>query len=72
LISKTFRVAAIQPICKPGPVVGNLSHIAELIEKAAADNAELVLLPERFPEAFRFNETAWLAESPARGRWSNG
>lgn len=65
---KTIRVAAIQPICKPGPVADNLSHIEELIEKVAADNAELVLLPERFPEAFRFDETAWLAASPAGGK----
>ena len=66
--AKTVRVAAVQPICKPGPVADNLAHMEKFIEKAAADAAELVLLPERFTEAFRFDETAWLAASPAGGR----
>jgi N-carbamoylputrescine amidase len=65
---KKIRVAAIQPICKPGPVIDNLAHLETLISEAAARGAELALLPERFPEAFRFDESAWLAASPANGK----
>jgi N-carbamoylputrescine amidase len=66
--TKKIRVAAIQPICQPGSVADNLAHLETLISEAAARGAELGLLPERFPEAFRFDESAWLAASPANGK----
>ena len=63
-----LRVAAIQPICKPGPVADNIAHLETLVGQAAANGAQLALLPERFPEAFQFDETAWLAGSPRGGK----
>lgn len=66
--NKTVRIAAIQPVCRPGPVAKNLAHMETLLNEAVAGGAELVLLPERFPEAFRFDEEAWLAASPADGK----
>lgn len=61
-------VAAIQPVCHPGPVATNLTHLETLIAEAAERGAKLALLPERFPEAFRFDDSAWLAASPADGQ----
>lgn len=66
--TKKICVAAIQPICQPGHVADNLAHLETLISEAAARGAELALLPERFSEAFRFDESAWLAASPANGK----
>ena len=68
MTTKTLKVAAVQPVCRPGPVAENLTHIEALVGEAASRGADLVLLPERFPEAFRFDESAWLAASPADGR----
>jgi N-carbamoylputrescine amidase len=68
-------VAAIQPVCRPGPVADNLASLEKAIARAAAAGAQLALLPERFPEAFRFDEAAWMAASPANGkiaRWLAG
>lgn len=62
-----LRPAAIQTICRPGPVAENLGRPETLIGKAAARGAKLALLPGRFPGAFRFDESAWLAASPADG-----
>jgi N-carbamoylputrescine amidase len=69
--SNTICVAAIQPICRPGPVADNLAHLETLISEAASRGAQLALLPERFTEAFRFDESAWLAASPAGGAVEN-
>jgi predicted amidohydrolase len=65
---KTLQVAAIQPVCRPGSVADNLAHLEELIGEAATHGAELALLPECFPEAFQFDDPAWLAASPANGK----
>jgi N-carbamoylputrescine amidase len=61
-------IAAIQPVCRPGPVADNLARLERAIARAAKAGAELALLPERFPEAFQFDEAAWLAASPADGK----
>jgi N-carbamoylputrescine amidase len=71
----SLRVAAIQPVCGPGPVSDNLAHLETLIGEASSRGADLALLPERFPEAFQFDDSAWLAASPADGkvaRWLAG
>ena len=56
--AKLLQVAAVQPVCKPGPVDNNLAHLEALISEASARGAELALLPERFPEAFQFDDSA--------------
>jgi N-carbamoylputrescine amidase len=68
MTAKSLQVAAIQPVCKPGPVAVNLAHLETLISEAAGRGAQLVLLPERFPEAFQFDGSEWLAASPANGK----
>lgn len=68
MTAKSLQVAAVQPVCRPGPVADNLAHLEELIGEAATRGAELALLPERFPEAFQFDDSAWLAASPANGK----
>jgi N-carbamoylputrescine amidase len=64
----SLTVAAIQPVCRPGPVADNLARLEKAVATAAQAGAQLALLPERFPEAFRFDEAAWMAASPADGK----
>lgn len=61
-------VAAIQPVCRPGPVADNLARLENAVANAALGGAKLALLPERFPDSFRLDEEAWKAASPGDGK----
>ena len=51
-----MRIAAVQEEVVFTDVEANLAHTEELVRQAAADHAELVLLPEFFPSAIGFSE----------------
>lgn len=54
-----LRVAAIQMNCQPGKVEENLHHAQEIIERAAAQQAQLILLPELMPSGYTLTEKIW-------------
>lgn len=45
--SRTLRVAALQ-LALPGPIDANIDAVAQLVEKAADDGAQIILPPELF------------------------
>ncbi len=52
-------VAAIQLQAVPGDIAGNLSRAETLVEKATAQGAQLVLLPELMPGGYLFTRELW-------------
>jgi hypothetical protein len=50
MCTTSLRIAAIQPICRPGSVADNLRHLEALIGEAAARGAELAPLPGWLPD----------------------
>ncbi len=66
--AKSIRVAAVQVDCQPGQVQENLSHTAPLIETAAQQGAQIVLLPELMPSGYCLTEALWNSAEPLDGR----
>jgi N-carbamoylputrescine amidase len=64
---KTIRVAAIQLECKNGQVETNLKRASELVEKAAGQGAELVLLPELLAAGYQLTRVIWNYGEPKGG-----
>ncbi|MFO7584717.1 MAG: carbon-nitrogen hydrolase family protein [Anaerolineales bacterium] len=77
--SRKMRVAAIQVQSRPGEMAANYAHALPFIEAAAAQGAQLAVLPELFacgyipnPRIWRYGETlngptiAWLCETSKR------
>lgn len=58
-MSRTLRVAAIQMNCEPGAVERNLRHAEALVKQAAAQGAQLALLPELMPSGYMATEDLW-------------
>jgi N-carbamoylputrescine amidase len=54
-----IRAAAVQFHTVPGDIVGNLSHAEILVEQAAAQGAQIVLLPELTPGGYLFTQALW-------------
>ena len=70
-----LRVAAVQPISQPGQRDANLRHAETLVEQAAAQGAQLVLLPELMPGGYCLTEAIWDTAEPFAGpttRWLTG
>ena len=65
--TSALKVAAIQMECENGNVQGNLRRADELIEQAATQGAELVLLPELTPNGFQMTEALWDGAEPFDG-----
>ena len=64
----TFRIAVVQPISHPpGEDEANVADAVRHIERAAADGANFVCLPETYPGPWRmpatFDPTAAMAEA---------
>ncbi len=51
-----LRVAAIQMDCRAGDVEANLAHATELVEQAAAQGAQLIVLPEMFNTGYEYTD----------------
>lgn len=62
---RNLKVAAVQLRCEPLRTIENLAHAERLVEQAAAQGAELVLLPELMPGGYILTEEIWsTAEKP--------
>lgn len=64
---KTLTVAAIQMTCKDGNVQENLQHAAELVPKASALGANLIVFPEFMSQGYRLTPDLWSAGEPLDG-----
>ena len=53
MIKKNIKVAAIQMDCITNDKASNISNALNLIEKAAKNDAQLIVLPERQVKIFR-------------------
>jgi predicted amidohydrolase len=67
----TFRIAVLQPIAhRPGEDEANVADAVAFIERAAAQGAHFVCLPETYPGPWRmpatFDPTAAMVEAAAR------
>jgi N-carbamoylputrescine amidase len=62
-----LRIGAVQIDCRPGRVQENLSHAAGLVEAAARQGAQLVLLPELAPGGYSLTEEIWDCAEPWGG-----
>lgn len=68
----TLRIAAVQMVSGNGRTAANLARAGDWAAQAAAQGAELVLLPELFGIGFELNANAWKAAEPQGGvteRW---
>ena len=65
--TRRLRLAAIQMASESGRVCENLARAAQAAGHAAAQQAELVLLPELFSTGFEINTHAWRAAEPQGG-----
>jgi N-carbamoylputrescine amidase len=73
--ARSLRVGAVQVDCQPGQWQANLSHAAPLIETAAQQGAQIVLLPELMPSGYCLTEAIWDSAEPFDGRtvgWLTG
>ena len=71
-LPRTLRVAVAQLACEVNHFAGNTSKATALIERAAADGAQLVLLPELVPSGYILTEAIWDGAEPFEGptlRW---
>ncbi len=68
---KSIRLAAVQMNCHPGEVEHNLAHAEAMVESAAEQGAELVLLPELMPSGFMTTEEVWNSAETIDGRSVN-
>ena len=66
--ARTLRVGAVQMRSENGDIAGNLSRALQLLEEAARQGAQLVLLPEFLPTGYVFHPIIWDAAEPARGQ----
>jgi predicted amidohydrolase len=67
----TFRIAVVQPIAhRPGEDENNIADAVATVERAAAQGAHFVCLPETYPGPWRmpatFDPTAAMVEAAAR------
>lgn len=62
-----LKVAAIQMDCQIGNVEANLAHAQELVEQAAAQGAQLIVLPELFNTGYEYTECNYDLPEPLDG-----
>lgn len=65
---RRIKVAAVQMYCEAGEVARNLKRGSELIEQAANQGAELLLLPELMPGGYTLTEAIWETAETMQGR----
>jgi N-carbamoylputrescine amidase len=64
----TIRVAGVQMASVDGDIEGNLARAEVLVEQAAADGAQIVLLPEFMPPGYSLTADMWDSGEPREGR----
>lgn len=62
---RMVRVAAVQMECVAGATDANLARAAALVEQAAGQGAQVVLLPELVPGGYVLTEDIWDGAEPA-------
>ncbi len=62
------QVAAIQMDCVVGDVEANLAHAQTLVEEAAAQGAQLIVLPELFNTGYEYTDRNYTLPEPLDGR----
>ena len=65
--TKALRVAAVQVHSQAGQVEANLRHATPFVEQAAAEGAQIVLLPELMPTGYCLTEEIWDGAEPCGG-----
>jgi predicted amidohydrolase len=63
-----LTVAAIQMDARVGAVAANLAHAERLVDKAAAQGAQLVVLPELFSTGYEYTDRNFGLAEPLDGR----
>lgn len=63
-----LQVAAIQMDCQVGNVEANLAHAQELVEQAAGQGVQLVVLPELFSTGYEYTDRNFTLPEPLDGR----
>ncbi len=63
-----LKVAAIQMDSQVGAVETNLVHATELVEQAAAQGAQLIVLPELFSTGYEYTDRNFILPEPLNGR----
>ena len=72
---RVIRVGAVQIDCQAGKVQENLNHATDLVDEAARQGAQLILLPELMPSGYLLTEEIWDCAEPFNGRivsWLTG
>lgn len=64
---RTVKLAAIQMQCEAGLIEQNLAHATLLVEQAASQGAEIVVLPELAPGGYMLTEAIWDTAEPFNG-----
>jgi N-carbamoylputrescine amidase len=64
---RTLRIAAVQMASREGAIKANLEHATHLVEQAASDRAQFVLLPELMPGGYRWDRRIWQAAEAHAG-----
>lgn len=64
-MTRRLRLAVVQAPGAPG--AGHLNLVGDLVRQAAAQGAELVLLPELFSSPFHFDPAVWQWATPRDG-----
>ncbi len=62
-----LKVAAIQMDAQAGQIEANLAHAQELVEQAAAQGAQLIVLPELFNAGYEYTDRNWSLPEPLDG-----
>lgn len=65
--TKYVRVGVVQMDSRVGDVPGNLAHAGDLVETAARQGAQIVLLPELMPGGYTLTEAIWDCAEPFYG-----
>jgi N-carbamoylputrescine amidase len=58
---RILRIAAVQMESREGAIFANLEHATLLVDRAARDGAEFVLLPEFMPSGYLWDRRMWQA-----------
>jgi N-carbamoylputrescine amidase len=66
--AQKLRLGIVQMDCRFGDVPGNLNHAGELVEAAARQGAEMILLPELMPGGYTLSEEIWNCAEPLNGQ----
>ena len=65
--SKSIRLGVVQMDCQVGNISANLAHAGELVQAAARQGAQIIVLPELMPGGYTLTEAIWDCAEPFYG-----